>query len=313
MSKFMTVVTNYWFRVLVSIFGAAFSVMLAYFDYIVFFYDIEYTDKKIFAVVMSVVSVVVCLLFFYTRQSFITCILGMVNMVLFLPILLLDWGNWPLIIPGALVTLFGFFCCHMNETAKTIFGTIFLLMYIIVGIAFFLIMNVFRPTTVDTLIERGVSPSGSFRYYVLDVQNKSTGKIYVYIQPNTLDVDKGFIKLDCTIKKLVKQAPKPTELICEWNGTSMLINGEVYFDENDALTLEDGQVYYDIGNGDWTYTYFSIDYPIFDTIESIKETVGEFVDKMNEDESGSNSSEDNPESDMDDADTSVSYSEETAG
>lgn len=282
MNKVMTVLTNKWFRILVSILGVAYSVVLAYFDYIVFFYDIEYTDRKTFAIVGSVFSVVICLLFFYTRRSPFTCIFGMVNLLLYFPLLLLDWGNWPLLVPACIVTLFGFFCCHMNETAKTIFGTIFLLLYILGGIVFFLIMNVFRVTTVDTLIEKGVSPSGAFRYYVLDVQNKSTGKKAVYVQPNTLDVDKGFIKLDTTIKHLVKQAPNPCELDCEWSGTKMIINGEVYFDETKALKEVDGQLVYDIADGGWSYTYFSIDYPIFNTIEEVKEKLDKISDKLNE-------------------------------
>ena len=63
------------------------------------------------------------LFFFYTRRSFITCIIGMVNMVAFFPTLLMDWGNWPLLIPAALVTAFGFFSCKMNDTIKVAFDT----------------------------------------------------------------------------------------------------------------------------------------------------------------------------------------------
>lgn len=306
MNKFMTVVTNKWFRTAVSILGVAYSVVLAYFDYIVFFYDIEYVSRKEFAIVGSAFSLVMCLLFLYTRRSVFTCIFAMLNMVLYFPLLLLDWGNWPLLLPGMVVTLFGFFCCHMNETAKTIFGTIFLLMYILGGIAFFLVMNVFRVTTVDTLIEQGVSPSGAFRYYVLDVQNKSTGKKCVYVQPNTLDVDKGFIKLDTTIKRLVKQAPNPCELDCEWSGTKMIIDGEVYFDETKALAEVDGQLVYDIDDGGWSYTYFSIDYPIFDTIESVKTRISDIAGKLDDNESS-----DEAGSDTETDDTSESSSSET--
>lgn len=306
MNKFMTVVTNKWFRTAVSILGVAYSVVLAYFDYIVFFYDIEYVSRKEFAIVGSAFSLVMCLLFLYTRRSVFTCIFAMLNMVLYFPLLLLDWGNWPLLLPGMVVTLFGFFCCHMNETAKTIFGTIFLLMYILGGIAFFLVMNVFRVTTVDTLIEQGVSPSGAFRYYVLDVQNKSTGKKCVYVQPNTLDVDKGFIKLDTTIKRLVKQAPNPCELDCEWSGTKMIIDGEVYFDETKALAEVDGQLVYDIDDGGWSYTYFSIDYPIFDTIESVKTRISDIAGKLDD-----NESTDEAGSDTETDDTSESSSSET--
>lgn len=282
MNKFMAVVTNKWFKIGVSVLGAAYSALLLYFDYIVFFYDIEYVNKKEFAIIVSVLSALICLLFLYTRHSPLTCIFGMTNMVLYFPLLLLDWGNWPLLLPAAIVTLFGFFCCHMNETAKTIFGTVFLLLYILGGIAFFLIMNVFRTTTTDTLIEQGVSPSGAFRYYVLDVENNSTGKVCVYMQPNTLDVDKGFIKMDTTIKKLIKQSPKPCELECEWSGTKLIINGEVYFDEAKNLAEENGQLVYDINDGNWSYTYFSIDYPIFDTIKSVTGQISELLHETEE-------------------------------
>lgn len=294
MNKVMTVLTNKWFRIFVSILGVAYSALLVYFDYIVFFYDIEYTNKKEFAIIGSVISVVICLLFLYTRHSPLTCIFGMVNMLLYFPLLLLDWGNWPLLVPALVVTLFGFFCCHMNETAKTIFGTIFLLLYILGGIAFFLVMNVFRVNTVDTLIEQGVSPSGAFRYYVLDVQNKSTGKKAVYVQPNTLDVDKGFIKLETTIKHLVKQSPNPCELDCEWSGTKMIINGEVYFDEMNALAEMDGNLVYDIADGGWSYTYFSIDYPIFDTIEDVKSKIDKLSDKLSEEKAEDKAEENAP-------------------
>ena len=296
MNKFMTVVTNKWFRIVVSILGVAYTAMLAYFDYIVFFYDIEYVNKKEFAILSSVFSVLMCLLFLYTRKSPFTCIFGMLNMLMFFPLLLLDWGNWPLLLPAAVVTLFGFFCCHMNETAKTIFGTIFLLMYILGGIAFFLIMNIFRVTTVDTLIEQGVSPSGAFRYYVLDVQNKASGKVCVYVQPNTLDVDRGFIKLKSTIKRMVKQAPKPCEFECEWVGTKMVIGGEVYFDETKALKEENGQLVYDIANGGWSYTYFSIDYPIFNTIEKVTGMLGQLEDKINSENNDTDSTDTSDES-----------------
>jgi len=136
---------------------------------------------------------------------------------------------------------------------------------------------------------------------VLDVQNKSTGKKCVYVQPNTLDVDKGFIKLDTTIKKLVKQAPKPCEFSCEWSGTKMIIDGEVYFDETDALAEQNGQLVYDIDDGTWSYTYFSIEYPIFNTIEEVKDKLGKLNDKLEEQkaeqtaqaESDTSASEDN--------------------
>ncbi len=308
MNKVMRVLTNKWFKMAVSLIGVVYSALLVYFDYIVFFYDITYVNRKEFAIFGSVFSVLICLLFFYTRRSVFTCIFGMLNMLLYFPLLLLDWGNWPLLLPAALVTLFGFFGCHMNETVKTIFGTIFLLMYIIGGIAFFLIMNVFRVNTIDTLIEQGVSPSGAFRYYILDVQNKSTGKKAVYVQPNTLDVDKGFIKLDSTIKKLVKQSPKPCEFDCQWSGSKMIIDGEVYFDETTAIKEENGQTVYDIDDGSWSYTYFSIEYPIFNTIEKVSGTIDKLKERLDEEKAAESSAYETEESGNE---TNISLSDNT--
>ena len=56
MNKFMTVVTNKWFRMAVSLLGIAYSIVLACFDYNVFFYDIEYVSRKEFAIIGSVFS-----------------------------------------------------------------------------------------------------------------------------------------------------------------------------------------------------------------------------------------------------------------
>lgn len=289
MEKIKKIFVNKWFILAVSVLCSAYTLVLLWFAYAVFFYDIEYADKTKFAIVYTVVSLLAALLFFYTRRSFITCIVGMANMAVFFPTLLLDWGNWPLLVPAAAVTLFGFFCCKMNDTIKTVFGTIFLLLYILGGIAYFLIMNVFRVTTVDTLLSpRGgvVSPSENFRCYVLDVQNKSSGKVAVYIEPNKLDRDMDFIVLRTTIKKLVKQAIKENRddaLRCDvhWEGETLYINGEEYFNESDFLEEdENGEVTYKLTDDVWKHTYFEFDYPIFDLIDRITKILTDSLQKL---------------------------------
>ncbi|MBQ8787543.1 MAG: hypothetical protein IJZ61_07905 [Oscillospiraceae bacterium] len=285
MEKVKKVLTNKWFILVVSVLCAAYTIVLGYFAYAVFFYNIVYIDKMTFAIAYAAFSIVSGLFFFYTRRSFITCIIGMVNMVAFFPTLLLDWGNWPLLIPAAMVTVFGFFSCKMNDTIKTVFGTIFLLLYILGGIAFFLIMNVFRVTTVDTLLTPDgglVSPSGYFRCYVLDVQNKSSGKVAIYVEPNQMDKDIGeVIRLETTIKRLIKQAIKENKddalyYDVHWDGDLLMINGEEYFDEKDFLAETDsGELTYDFSEGVWTHTYFEFEYPIIELIDRFKQVITE--------------------------------------
>lgn len=289
MEKIMKVLKNRWFILFVSILNGVYTLGLLYFAYAALFYKIEFVDTLKFALVYSAISVVIGLLMFYTRQSLLTCIFNILNMFAFLPSLLLYWGNWPLLIPAAIVTVFGFFSCKMNDTVKTVFGTIFLLLYIIACIAFFLIMNVFRVTTVDTVIEQGLSPSGTFRYYVMNVENKSSGKTAVYVEPNTLDIDiLGMFKLDTTIKKLVKQANNPTTMECRWDGKKMYINGEEYFNEDDyAKTNSDGTIEYNFLDDNWTHTYFDADYPLFDAVYKIVNAVKDkFGGSAEEDDAG---------------------------
>lgn len=286
MEKLKKALSNKWFILAVSLLCAAYTIILCYFAYAVFFYNIAYVDKTKFAVIYAAVSLLAGLLFFYTRRSFVTCIISLANMLVFFPTLLLDWGNWPLLIPAAMVTLFGFFCCKMNDTMKTVFGTIFLLLYILGGIAFFLIMNVFRVTTVDTLLtpEGGIaSPSGNFRCYVMDVQNKSSGKVAVYVEPNKLDKDLDFIRLETTIKKLVKQAIKENRddalhYDVHWDGDKLFINGEEYFCEADFLEESTGgEVSYNLTDDVWKHTYFEFDYPILDLIDRVTKIVSEKI------------------------------------
>lgn len=288
------IITNKWFILAVSILCVSYTLCLIYFAYAVFFYDIVYTDKTMFAIIYSAFSLVSALLLFYTRRSFLTCIVAMANMVMFFPTLLLDWGNWPLLIPAAMVTLFGFFCCKMNDTFKTIMGTIFLLMYILGSIAFFLIMNVFRVTTVDTLLTPPggiVSPSENFRCYVLDVKNKSSGKVAVYVEPNKLDKDfLNVIELKTTIKCLVKQAIKEKRddalnYDVHWEDGRLFINGEEYFDEAD-YTVENanGELTYDFSDGFWTHTYFNVDYPIIELIDRFKTVITDTLNSIGDDD-----------------------------
>ena len=303
--KISNIFQNKWFKFGISILGALYSFLLGYFAYITFFYDIEYTNKVKFAIVGGIISVAFCLLTLYTRKSVFTCIFGMLNMLLFFPSLMLDWGNWPLLIPAGIVTLFGFFCCHMNETAKTVFGTIFLLMYILGGIAFYMVMNVFQVTTVDTMIDYQVSPSGQFRYYVLDVQNKASGKYAVYVQPNTLDKDNGMFKMKTTIKKMIKQVNKPAQLECSWDGEDLIINGEIYFTESThAERSADGEVIYKIENDNWDYTYFELDYPISQTINSIKNTIEKKAEEKAAEKEAEKLREENSETETSDTETS---------
>lgn len=281
MNKVVSFLKNKWFILFISILNGAYPLCLCVFAWCLMFYKITFVNTMKFAIVYSVFSVIIALFMFYTRKSLLTTVFNLINMVVFLPCLLLGWGNWAMIIPAAIVTLFGFFTCVMGDTARTVFGTIFLLLYIVFCIGFFLVMNVFRVTTTDTLIEHGVSPSGNFRYYIMNIENKSSGKTALYVEPNTIDTNfYDMIELKTTIKKLVKQANNPTVMNCRWEGDIMYINDEEYFDEKDFVTMEDGVPEYNFEDDNWTHTYFEANYPIFEAIHKFVTIVKDKLEEL---------------------------------
>lgn len=281
MNKVVSFLKNKWFILFISILNGAYPLCLCVFAWCLMFYKITFVNTMKFAIVYSVFSVIIALFMFYTRKSLLTTVFNLINMVVFLPCLLLGWGNWAMIIPAAIVTLFGFFTCVMGDTARTVFGTIFLLLYIVFCIGFFLVMNVFRVTTTDTLIEQGVSPSGNFRYYIMNIENKSSGKTALYVEPNTIDTNfYDMIELKTTIKKLVKQANNPTVMNCRWKGDIMYINDEEYFDEKDFVTMEDGVPEYNFEDDNWTHTYFEANYPIFEAIHKFVTIVKDKLEEL---------------------------------
>jgi hypothetical protein len=232
-----------------------------------------------FAILYVLFTVFSGFIMFYTRKSPVTKVISMINVLLLLPILLLDWGNLPLIVPAALLAFFGFFTSGVNPTAKTIWGTIFLLVYVIGSVAFYFVWYVFRTTTEDTIIGTGESPSGNFSYYILDIKNNSTGKLDVYMIPTNLDSSAfGCIDLGTTLKKRVRQAVKPAVAECEWRDDRLYINNELYFDESKYYQDEE----YVLDDGTWTYTYFELDYPISVLIEQVMDIAGKAVDKLSE-------------------------------
>ena len=274
MVKKSAIFENKWFILGIGLLNLGFTICLCVFAYWTFFYTIEYVNLTIFAAVYSVISLLAGLIMYHTRNSPLTAVFCMANVAILFPVILMDWGNWGFIVPAFLVTVFGFFCCHMNDTIKTVMGTIYLLLYIIGGIAFFLLSTVFTASTVDTLIDSGISPSGDFRYHTLDQKNNAMGKTVVYIEPNRLDVDLGFIKLDTTIKRLIKQANNPIVLECEWDGAKLYINGMEHFDEEDYVTTKYGVKHYDFSSGTWTHTYFALDYPFMNLVNTVTEAIG---------------------------------------
>lgn len=217
------------------------------------YYDIQITNR----VSLIVLEVFLGLLFggtmLYTRKQILTSICGLFGLIFYLPIVILYYSkeNLVILIPLGILSVLVFFFSGAGEGIKTILGTIYLLLYIIFILAFYLYTNVFMGNTVDVVTFQSVSPSQSYRCYVLDITDSSQGTTKVAIEPNDRDIIYSNIKfIEKGYKRVVYNVRKNNlNLIPEWTtdseyGDVLTINGEVRFRSVDAVNENEAYQYF---------------------------------------------------------------------
>ena len=140
-----------------------------------------------------------------------------------LPQILLCFGQWELILPIAVTSLIIFFLSGAGETVKTVFGVIYLLLYILGSLAFFMLMSFFTPSTQQTVLENGTSPSGAYRYEIIQTDDSSGGNVAVHVEPNDRDIHLPFLTFISNgyDRTVYEERPVPSEVgSAEWTTAS---------------------------------------------------------------------------------------------
>lgn len=185
--------SNIWWKRFLSLIGAGYCALMCWFSYLVVFYEVSIPHKTSLCVAISAVSLVAVAAMLYSRFQILTRLVSIFMLPAILPIVLLCFGEWELIIPIAVTSLLIFFLSGVGETTKTIFGVIFLLLYILGSLAYFMLMSFFTPATQQTILESGNSPSGSYRYEIIQTDDSSGGNIEVHVEPNDRDISLPFL------------------------------------------------------------------------------------------------------------------------
>lgn len=185
----MKLLKNLWFKRGISLLCYIYAGFVLWLGIKSFFYDASVGNGVAFAFLFIGFGVITAALALYARKQVLTSILAMLLLLFAMPVLFFNIGCWWVVIPVLFVSLTIFFGCGATEGIKTVFGTIFLLGYILGALAFFIVTNVFITPTIDNTIETGVSPSGEYRYYILDTQDQLRGSTSVYVEPNNKDFD----------------------------------------------------------------------------------------------------------------------------
>ncbi len=221
---------NIWTKRFVSVIAALYTVGVCCLSYFSVFYSIHVRDKVSLCIVVSAISVIALILMLYTRKQLLTRISSFLILTAMLPVVLLYFGEKELLIPIILTGVFILLLSGAGEGTKTLVGTIILLMYIFGALGYFLFTSFFITSAKTEVIESGLSPSGRYRYSVVNTEDTSNGSTSVYIEPNYADVTYPFVtfKLKNMERIVYHERPVCEEINLEWtNQTREEITGEL--------------------------------------------------------------------------------------
>lgn len=85
---------------------------------------------------------------------------------------------------------------------------------------YFLFTSFFVTSVKETVVESGVSPSGKYRYRVVNTEDTSNGSTAVYVEPNDADLEYKLLYATFTLKNMERvvhiERPINEEVKVEW-------------------------------------------------------------------------------------------------
>lgn len=190
MSKFFA---NIWVKRVASLVSGLYAFAACYLCYFSIFFDIQVSSRASLCLLVTGVSIFALVFMLYSRKQIITRIASWIILPAMLPVVLLYFGEWGLIIPVVATGIIILLLSGAGEGAKTAFGTIFLLLYIFGALGYFLFTSFFVTASKTQTVAEGESPSGKYRYTVINTEDSSNGSTAVYVEPNDADVYYPFV------------------------------------------------------------------------------------------------------------------------
>lgn len=182
------ILSNVWTKRLLSIVSVLYTASVCRLAYLSIFYEIHIVSAFSLCMLVTGISLFSLVIMLYSRKQILTRISSFIILPAMVPVAILYLGNWGLIIPimvtGAVILLFS----SAGEGWKTAGGTITLLLYLFSALGYFLFTSFFMSSAKQTVVDSGVSPSGKYRYEVINTEDTSKGSTTVYVEPNYADV-----------------------------------------------------------------------------------------------------------------------------
>ena len=213
---------NIWTKRVVAVLSLLYALAVCRLCYFSIFYEIHVRDRVSLCLTVTVVSIIALVAMLYTRKQVITRIASFIILPAMLPVVLMYFGEWGMIIPIIITGVTILLLSGAGEGGKTAVGTIVLLMYIFGALGYFVFTSFFVSSAKETLVEKGTSPSGRYRYTVINTEDTSNGSTAVYVEPNYADEDFPFVNF--TLKSMdrvvYRVRPIAEEIDIEWTTQS---------------------------------------------------------------------------------------------
>lgn len=213
---------NIWTKRVVAVLSLLYALAVCRLCYFSIFYEIHVRDRVSLCLTVTVVSIIALVAMLYTRKQVITRIASFIILPAMLPVVLLYFGEWGMIIPIIITGVTILLLSGAGEGGKTAVGTIVLLMYIFGALGYFVFTSFFVSSAKETLVEKGTSPSERYRYTVINTEDTSNGSTAVYVEPNYADEDFPFVNF--TLKSMdrvvYRVRPIAEEIDIEWTTQS---------------------------------------------------------------------------------------------
>ncbi len=151
--------------------------------------EIPQAMQSAFCLRLSLICAGFAAVMIFTRRQIITRICILAAMPFYFPIFLFNTEYKVLMIPLGLLAVVTFFANGAKEGTKTILGTVYLMFYVLGAFCYLNVVDLMKTSSVETVTEAGISPSGTYRYEIIEVQDKAGGNTYVSMEPNTYDIE----------------------------------------------------------------------------------------------------------------------------
>ena len=200
---------NIWTKRVFAVIGALYAFAVCGLCYYSIFYDIHIQSRASVCLMVSGISVLALVIMLYTRKQVLTRICSFIILPAMLPVVLLYFGKWELIVPIIITGVVILLLSGAGEGMKTAIGTVVLLLYIFGALGYFLFTSFFVSSAKQTTVRSGVSPSGRYRYTVVNTEDSSNGSTAVYVEPNFADVKYPMITFTLKNEKRVVYQVRP--------------------------------------------------------------------------------------------------------